>query len=529
MPLHAQEAGLRGAISEADVGRSPPAQPQTPAPQDQVADYQPVSPGALPDATSPASAEDSLFSEPPNVGEAAGAARSSVRPPTTARQRTEQARRQRAAPARAPAAAAAVPATEDDITTGTVRQGSVDSETRVENGPESERQRAIEGREILVDANPFEPTGIRVGSFVLRPSLVQGLGATTNADSSPDGKSAVLSDTALRLTATSDWETHSANIDAYGIVRKSISGQEVDDLAGGINGRLQLDLADDLRAIARLGYDFRPESATSPVVIVGTVERPTLHILDGALGLEKDVGKFRFGVTGEATKETYGDAQLSSGGTLSQEDRNSTLYTGRLRVGYEVSPALTPFGEVEYGRRIYDLRFDTAGFERSSNRVGARAGVELDMGEKFGGEISAGWVSENFDDERLKTLSEPTIAADLRWSPIRGTIVNLNGATFVEGSTTPGESGSVLYAGRLSVERELRSNLTGLAAVGVGWRDYSGSSDHDLTLTAEAGLTWWLNRYAGLTGRLRHETFDSTLPNRDSTTNSVFLGVRIQR
>ncbi|WP_245417435.1 outer membrane beta-barrel protein [Aminobacter sp. AP02] len=525
MPLHAQEAGLRGPGDDANAAglltRRPPTQPQ-PSPQVPVAEYQPASPGALADPIDPA-AEDSLFSEPPNADSAA-----SNRPPTTARQRTEEARRQRAAPAGASSTRAA-PATQDDITTATVRQGTVDSETSVDNGPDSERQRAIEGRDLLIDANPFEPTGIRVGSFVLRPSLVQGLGATTNADSSPDGKSAVLSDTALRLNAASDWETHSANIDAYGIVRKSISGQEVDDLAGGINGRLQLDLADDLRAIARLGYDFRPESAFSPVVIVGTVERPTLHILNGALGMEKDVGKFRFGVTGEATKETYGDAQLSDGAMLSQKDRNSTLYSGRLRAGYQISPALTPFGEVQFGRRIYDLRLDTAGFERSSNEIGARAGVELDMGEKFGGEVSAGWISENFDDERLKTISEPTIAADLRWSPMRGTTVGLNGATFVEGSTTPGESGSVLYAGRLSVERELRSNLTGLAAVGVGWRDYAGSSDHDLTLTAEAGLTWWLNRYAGLTGRLRHETFTSTLPNRDSTTNSVFLGMRIQR
>lgn len=523
MPLHAQEAGLRGAISEADVRRRPPAQPQTPEPQDQVADYQPVSPGALPDQTD-AAAEDSLFSEPPNADSAA-----SARQPTTARQRAEQARRQRVAPTTAPTTRPVAPAAEDDITTGTVRQGTVDSETSVENGPESARQAAIEGLTPLIDATPFAPTGIRVGSFVLRPSLVQGLEASSNADSSPDGKSAVLSDTALRLNAASDWETHSASIDAYGIVRKSLSGQEVDDLAGGINGRLQLDLADDLRAIARLGYDFRPESATSPVVIVGIAERPTLHILDGELGLEKDVGKFRFGVAGEATKETYGDAQLSDGQTLSQEDRNSTLYSGRLRVGYEVSPALTPFGEVLFGRRVYDLRLDTAGFARSSNEIGARAGVELDMGEKFGGELSAGWISENFDDDRLKTISEPTIAADLRWSPIRGTIVGLNGATFVEGSTTPSESGSVLYAGRLSVEREIRANLTGMAAVGAGWRDYADSEDHDLTLTAEAGMTWWLNRYAGLTGRLRHETFTSTLPNRDSTTNTVFLGMRIQR
>jgi len=378
---------------------------------------------------------------------------------------------------------------QDETTTGTVRQQTVDFEGREDNGPESARQAAIEGRKPQPELNPYDPTGIRFGTFVLKPSLEQGVTATSNADSSSDGKSAILSETTLRLNAASDWDSHSATVDAYGNFRKSVSGQEVKDVTGGIDGRLELDLAEGMRTLARLGYNVRPESATSPVVIIGTAERPTLQTFNGSLGLEKDIGKLRFGISGEAVKESYGDAALSGGGTLSQKDRNSTLYNGRLRIGYEVSPALTPFGEIQFGRRIYDLRFDTAGFERSANQFAALAGVEIDMGEKFGGEIS----------------------------------------TSLEGSTSAGESGSVLYAARLGVERQMRANLTGFAAAGIGWRDYAGSTDHDLSLSAEAGLTWWLNRYTGLTGRLRHETFSSTLSNRDSTTNSVFVGVKVQR
>ncbi len=528
-PLHAQETALRGPVSEDDINNTLRLYKRRPAAeQDQSPAYQPVSPGAIP-TQADAEATD-LFSEPPNADGTSAGSLSSARPPTTARQRAREAR-ERLAGTAAPTAAErpAVPATDEELTTGTARQGTVDSETEIENGPEAERQRAIEGRRPQPDANPFEPTGIRFGTFVLKPSLEQGVTATSNADSSFNGKSAVLSETTLRLNAASDWESHSATIDAYGNYRKSISGQEVKDLSGGIDGRLQLDLADDMRALARLGYSMRPESTSSPVVISGTAERPTLHTLNGALGVEKAVGKFRFGVTGEAVDESYSDAELTDGTTLSQKDRDSRLYTGKVRVGYEVSPALTPFGEVEFGRRVYDLRFDTAGFERSSKRTGARAGVEIDMGEKFGGEISAGWISEDFDDDRLKTVSAATIAADLRWSPMRGTIVGLTGETFVEGSTTPGDSGSVLYNGRLSVERQIRSNLTAFLAGGVGYRDYASSNDHELRLSAEAGLTWWLNRYAGLTGKLRHETFDSTLPFRDAKTNSVFVGLKIQR
>jgi hypothetical protein len=65
--------------------------------------------------------------------------------------------------------------------------------------------------------------------------------------------------------------------------------------------------------------------------------------------------------------------------------------------------------------------------------------------------------------------------------------------------------------------------------LGAAWRDYVGTDGHDLILNAEAGLTWWLSRYAGLTGRVRHEQVESNLPDRDSKTNSVFLGLKLQR
>ena len=51
-----------------------------------------------------------------------------------------------------------------------------------------------------------------------------------------------------------------------------------------------------------------------------------------------------------------------------------------------------------------------------------------------------------------------------------------------------------------------------------------------MLLNAEAGATWWLNRYAGLTGRLRHENAaQQPAGPRLRPTNSVFLGLKLQR
>jgi hypothetical protein len=234
-------------------------------------------------------------------------------------------------------------------------------------------------------------------------------------------------------------------------------------------------------------------------------------------------------VSGDVERNVYGDAELADGTILSQDDRDSTLATVSLRAGYEISPALRPFVELEAGRRLYDERLDDSGYARSADRYAARAGVELDLSEKLRGEFSAGWLSERPDDSRLDAISGLTLEGNMAWSPVRGTIVELSGSTAVEGTTTAGDTGSLLYSASLALRRELRSNLTGVALVGADWRDYAGSGDSDLVLRGEAGLTWWMNRYAGLTGRVRHEIQQSTLPDRDYEETSIYLGLTLQR
>ncbi len=79
--------------------------------------------------------------------------------------------------------------------------------------------------------------------------------------------------------------------------------------------------------------------------------------INGSLGVEKDVGKIRLGLTGAVEHDIYGDAELSDGtDRCRRRIATTTLYSATLRTGYEISPAVTPFTEVELGRRAYDQR-----------------------------------------------------------------------------------------------------------------------------------------------------------------------------
>jgi hypothetical protein len=359
--------------------------------------------------------------------------------------------------------------------------------------------------------------------------LQQGIEWTSNAQSTAGGSADFLSSTNLNLEATSNWSRHSASLSLDGTYRTSITGSGFSEFTGSADGKLGIDIGKDFRLNSGAGYSRGPEDATSPTVLSGTAGRALRETLNGSLGIEKYAGPLRAALTGEVSRTTYGPASLSTGGTLSQADRNNTLYSATLRGGYEISPALIPFVELEYGRRAYDQRLDASGYARSASIYGARGGLEFDMGEKLNGEVSAGWLSESLDDSRLAPVSGLSLDADVNWSPMRGTIVSLNAGTEIESSTTAGSSGSVLYDASLAVSRELRANLTGIATVGAGWRRYTASADRDFTLNGQLALTWWLNRYAGITGRASHERVSSNVAGRDSQTTTVYLGVTLRR
>lgn len=419
----------------------------------------------------------------------------------------------------------------DELTTGTARTGSVDGfedDRIVRADAENPRDGAIDGRPVTPEENPYAPLGIRAGTFVFTPTLEQGIGWTSNAQSSPGGSQASFSETRLRLNAVSDWSRHQATVTADGLYRKSLSGAPIEDIEGGISGELRLDLADTLTVTATGGYRVRPEATSSPVIITNVAKRPLRQTIDAGLALAKDIGRARVTVSGAAARDMFGPARLDDNSLVSQSDRDATLYTGRVRAGYELSPALRPFVEAEIGRRQYDRTVDSGGYRRSSNRYALRGGIEFDISEKLRGELAAGWLTERPDDPALAPVSGATVSGNLAWSPVRGTTVELNASTDVETTTAAGETGSLLYSGSLALSRELRSNLTGRALVGMDFRDYGGGGN-DIVLRGEASLTWWLNRNLGVTGRLRHETQKSTLPGRNYDASSAFLGMTFQR
>lgn len=541
----AQESGLRGTVNEAEAATSPLVKKPkkkvsrlSPEPQQPVARYEPtdLDPNADDDeADSETSASSSDLS---------GAPLPASRPQDgLASSASNAADTSNDEPARAPDADAETPDSlqadntpspvlENEVPQPFSRQAS-NGATELDDTGRAEadniRTGAIEGKDAATETDPFAAPGIRAGTFILRPTFEQGLRWTSNAGNSANGSEAVISESNLRLRAESDWLRHSVNLEATGGFRKSISGEDLKEPEFGLAGDLRVDVSTALTVNARASWNRSEESATAPVLAIGPLSRPTLDTLQASLGATYDPGLFGVSATGQLTRLAYGEATDTLGASVPQDDRNNTLATITLRGTYDLSQMLQPFAEIEAGRRFYDNSADSFGFERSANRYGVRAGLAFNSGEKLNGELAAGWLLEDVDDSALRDISGLDLRGTVNWSPQRGTNVALTAGTTVEASTVAASSGSVLYSTNAAVTHQLRENLDLNLNAGAAWRIYEYGAYQDTILSAEAGLTWWMNRYAGLNGRVRHERTLNLDPNRASEATSVYLGVTLRR
>ncbi|CAN7309745.1 outer membrane beta-barrel protein [Phyllobacterium sp. LjRoot231] len=417
----------------------------------------------------------------------------------------------------------------DTFDNGPIEQNREANPPAVRTDRDNLPEPALEKRIIRPDPEPFAPLGIRAGLVTLRPSISTGLRATTNADGSSDGSAALLSETRLRARATTDWARHSAWLDFDGTYDKTISGEEYSAPNIGLRSGIQLDLGERTTVKGEAGYLYRQEDPSAPTTIIGTSNRPAVQELDGSLGVRKEFGKFFADAKGNVDRTTYGNAEFSDGSVVSQKDRNNTFASIALRGGFEMSPAIKPFAEVGIGKLMYDEKEDSNGFQRSGVRTGLRGGVEVDFAEKLVGEFALGYLHQGIDDDRLVPVDGLSVDGAMKWSPQRGTDVDIGLLTRVEGATAPGDSGSIFYEGTVGIKRQARANLDLKATLIASLRDNKDGSGWDKGFGAEIGATYWFNRFFGFDISARHEFTRSEVETRQTNETSIFMGVTLQR
>lgn len=382
------------------------------------------------------------------------------------------------------------------------------------------------GTPATIEQDPFAPTGIRLGTFDLNVSLEQAIGYSDNVSNQAGGNGGAFSETTANATITSNWARHQWQTNLNGSYLRPFDGDEVDQPRLNIDSQLRLDLIDGYTLTTRGFYALSTQGFTSSTLVPGAVDNPLQANYGASVELQRTDRKLQLTVRGDIQRDEFEDTDLGGGLIQSEADQNNNEYRLTTRVGYEISPALTPFVEASYAMRDFDQQTDRNGNQRDSDIFELRGGVEMDLGEKLAGELAIGLVNEAFDDPALEDLNAFTINGQLNWSPQRDTQVALTLGTQTNNSITANESGSIIYNGRLGVDKQITDRLSVNAFADA---QVETNDDENTTLQVGIGAQYWVNRFMAITSQVDYQRFQTNAPNSSFNATSAQVGVLLQR
>ena len=379
-------------------------------------------------------------------------------------------------------------------------------------------------------ADPYAPLGIRAGAFTLYPTFELLGGYDTNPGQAQQGKAAWLYTTRSQLLVQSDWSRHELKADLRGGYTGYTPEQEPKLSRPFFNGLVdgRIDVTHETRIDLQGRGVVSTDNPGSPNLPAGLAELPIFTTVGGTAGLGQRFNRLDLSIKGDVDRTAYQESHLTDGSTASNDDRNYNQYGGRLRAGYELSPGIVLFAEVDMDTRKHDLATDYSGYQRDSNGITGKAGTTFKLRGTLTGEIALGYTTRNYQDPRLSEIAGFVGDASLIWTASALTTAKLTGTSTVGESTIPGVSGVLYRDIGLQVDHAFRRWLIGTVKLGYGNDNYSGMSRDDNRYSFGVGLTYKLNRSLWLKGEIDQNWLRSNQPGNNYGETLFLLGIQLQ-
>lgn len=368
----------------------------------------------------------------------------------------------------------------------------------------------LELRGTLAEQQPTaRQAGLRLGSFRIDPVLEAGVSHQGGETSKTLGARAVVQ---------SQWNRNDLRLETR-IDTASRRGMAIERWSAGavLNGRYdisaRLATTGELRAFRNVDDDEQDQTNYGASAAVLVIPGPLELSLRGSLDYR-----------------TVGDPV-----TGSESSNDFREMASDLRVAYNRGAILAPFVQAVWtGRRSGTV----SGFDGDASRWELRGGVQIDRGEKFSGEVSAGIGQIRTRDSRRDNLSGVLWAASLTWSPVRLTTITLDTSGELQFSETTDLTDGAMADGirntavALRAQRSFNSRLDGFARASYSYSTYSGIDRSDETMLFETGLTYSLTPHSSLFGSFIHERSRSRGADQaedDDRSNGVAVRLQVRR
>lgn len=381
---------------------------------------------------------------------------------------------------------------------------------------------------------PYQPVGIRVGSFVLFPTLEVGGGGTDNVFRSATSRTSdMFAEASAGSTLASNWRRHALELRIQNTrsFYQDYTTENDNRLEAQARGRL--DISRRTNVAADVAYSYGKEargSVNSPTSTTG--DRPTLIQRRAGIEANHRINRLTLQLRGAVTETEYGSVETTDPltgvpTTSSGRERNYVQREIGGRAGWQFNPNLQLYADVVLNNRTHEAPNAGDGILRNSDGYRAQLGAAFDKRGMLQGEVSAGYASQTPDDPRLKTVSGFIYNGKLSWQPTGLTEVIVTATSDIGETTLAGSAGALTRQTGVEVRHALRRYIILIAGASYAVASFGDSPVRETSTVERLGLEYYLSRETALLAGYQRTDFDTNAGN-GYTDNTVRVGVRIR-
>jgi hypothetical protein len=367
----------------------------------------------------------------------------------------------------------------------------------------------------------LEPIGLRVGQFMIYPSLEKEVGYTSNVFQTTDNEK---SDRILTLTpsieATASFGKHnlSASVKADRVMYAQEDDQDYTDYSAVIQNSYNFSNATqlDVGGLIQRNNARRLDSIGGDVVGAEPIRSDTKGVFAKMI---MKPARFQWELGLNYADTSYKDVRaLSNDQLLVQRDRDRSTISANVNVTYDSQRRFKPYFGLTYSKIDYDRRnfvdgIGFAGVNQDRDRIDILAGVNFEPTGKWRGSAKLGYGYERTDDNGLDNQGDTLVDIDLTYLYTPLTNFNFGFERFFSDDTSAVQ-GSIETRLSASVIHELTRQWILTAGVQYTRRDFQDGNEDD-TLSTVVGAEYKLNRHFRLGGEIQHIDRESNRVNGD--------------
>lgn len=377
---------------------------------------------------------------------------------------------------------------------------------------------------------PWQPRGIRLGSFTVYPQADIGAAYVSNLFRSRTARADQALELRPTIRAVSSWHTHALELRATAGLSFFDAFPREDDRAYALEARGRLDVTRRTQLSAGVLRDVAQESRGTLESRLRGGQRADVTTDEGRLQLDHRLNRLAVQVRGQVQSRGYEDT-WTDGVRLSNRDRNLRATEEALRLSWTFKPTFIAFAESALNQRRFEAASLGDGVRRDSDGERYRVGIGFGTsGNVLRGEASIGYGRQAPLDFRLGLIDGVILDANLAWRASALTAVLLRVSTDVIETATVLSSGGLTRRGQIEVRHAFMRPLIGTASAGISSTNYQGIVINETLTELALGLEYHLAPEAVLYGRYQHADLRTSAPGASDWSNDeVRVGVRLRR